>query len=133
MRWKHQDKEIPPGSFVPVMEESGEIVPVGYRVLHQACQQAQAWRSTHAPNLICSVNLSSLQLQEEDCCERLRLILEDTHMPANALVLEITESVLIDGSGHTLETPHELADMGVLIALSSPSTTSAPAIARSAT
>lgn len=117
LRWQHQDKEIPPGSFVPILEESGEIVPVGYWVLHQACRQAQAWRSAHAPNLICSVNLSSLQLQEEDFCERLRLILEDTHMPANALVLEITESVLIDGSGHTLETLHELANMGVLIAL----------------
>ena len=117
LRWRHQDEDVPPGSFVPILEESGEIVPVGYWVLRQACQQVQAWRSTHAPDLLCSVNLSSLQLQEEDFCGRLRAILEDTHMPAGALVLEITESVLIDGSGHTLDTLRELADMGVLIAL----------------
>lgn len=116
LRWQHGEEVVAPAAFIPVLEESGEIIPVGYWVLEQACLQVRQWQAS-APNLYCSVNLSGLQLQEPDFVERLRQILQKTAMPARKLVLEITESLLIDQAGSTLASLRELAAMGVKIAL----------------
>ena len=117
LRWSHDGESVSPAAFIPVLEESGEIVSVGYWVLEQACRQAQRWQQEGAGPLHCSVNLSGRQLQEADFVQRLREILQVTGYAADSLVLEITESLLIDHDPRVLASLRELADMGVRIAL----------------
>lgn len=117
LRWCHDGEPVSPVSFIPVLEESGEIIPVGYWVLEQACQQTVYWQNNGAPHLRCSVNLSGLQLREADFSHRVRGILDRTGLPSTSLVLEITESLLVDAEGHSVSSLRELAAMGVRIAL----------------
>ena len=117
LRWQYEGQSIAPIEFIPILEESGEIVPVGYWVLETACRQSVSWHAHGRPDLLCSVNLSGLQLLEVDFVERVREILQRTGMPPTLLVLEITESLLIDRSGATLVALRELAAMGIQIAL----------------
>lgn len=117
LRWQHDGEPVSPVSFIPVLEESGEIIPVGYWVLEQACRQTAYWQQHGAPNLRCSVNLSGLQLRETDFSQRVRDILRLTTLPASSLVLEITESLLVEAEGHSVASLRELAAMGVRIAL----------------
>lgn len=117
LRWQYEGRSIAPVEFIPILEESGEIVPVGYWVLETACRQSVCWHANGQPELLCSVNLSGLQLLEADFVERVGDILRRTGMPARLLVLEITESLLIDHSGATLVALRELAALGIQIAL----------------
>lgn len=117
LRWRHGDQRMPPGAFIPVLEESGEIIPVGYWILQQACRQARLWQLTRNPRFCCSVNLSGVQLKQADFCQRLHDILQQTGLPPENLVLEITESVLLDQVGQTLANLHEISAMGVMLAL----------------
>ncbi len=117
LRWSHDGEPVSPEAFIPVLEESAEIVPVGYWVLEQACRQTRTWQQGPAPDLYCSVNLSGRQLQEADFAARVQQILSATGLSASSLVLEITESLLIDHDPHVLASLRELANMGVRIAL----------------
>lgn len=117
LRWRHGEQRIAPGSFIHVLEESGEIIPVGYWILEQACQQTRIWQLAGQSGFCCSVNLSGVQLQEVDFCQRLQQILQQSGLPPRTLVLEITESVLLDQAGHTLPNLREIAAMGVKLAL----------------
>lgn len=117
LRWRDGAQRIAPGSFIHILEESGEIIPVGYWTLEQACRQARCWQLAGRPEFSCSVNLSGVQLQETDFCTHLRRILHETDLPPRTLVLEITESVLLDQAGNTLPNLREIAAMGVRLAL----------------
>lgn len=117
LRWRYQGELVAPSAFIPVLEESGEIISVGYWVLEQACRQARQWQLAGHPGLRCSVNLSGLQLQDEHFCARLEDVLRETELPANTLVLEITESLLVDQTGSTLANLRELAERGIQVAL----------------
>ncbi len=117
LRWSHAGESVSPAAFIPVLEESAEIIPVGYWVLEQACRQTLAWQRDGAPGLHCSVNLSGRQLQEPNFVSRLRQILQSAGLPAQSLVLEITESLLIDHDAGVLASLRELAELGVRIAL----------------
>jgi len=117
LRWRDGAQRIAPGSFIHILEESGEIIPVGYWTLEQACRQARRWQLAGHPDFSCSVNLSGVQLQETDFCTHLRRILHETGLPPRTLVLEITESVLLDQAGNTLPNLREIAAMDVRLAL----------------
>lgn len=117
LRWSHDGEPVSPDAFIPVLEESAEIVPVGYWVLEQACRQTRQWQQAGARGLHCSVNLSGRQLQEANFVARVRQILHASELAADSLVLEITESLLIDHDPRVLASLRELADMGVRIAL----------------
>ncbi|SDT88206.1 EAL domain-containing protein [Halopseudomonas salegens] len=117
LRWRQGNRMISPAAFIPVLEESGEIVAVGYWVLQQACRQVRHWQQSGAEELKCSVNLSGLQLEQQDFAQQVQRVLTDTGLSPASLVLEITESLLIDQSGSTLANLRELAQLGVRIAL----------------
>ncbi|QJD60966.1 EAL domain-containing protein [Pseudomonas sp. gcc21] len=117
LRWWRDGKMIPPDEFIPALEESGQIVEVGAWVLRQACVQVREWHENGHPALRCSVNLSSRQLREENFAATVAAILEETGFPASSLVLEITESLLMQDGPDTLATLRELESLGIRIAL----------------
>ncbi|WP_433790170.1 putative bifunctional diguanylate cyclase/phosphodiesterase [Actinoplanes sp. CA-252034] len=96
MRWRRDGELVPPGVFIPVAEQTGLIGAIGARALRLACAQAAAWHREHG--LYLTVNVSTFQLRDPGFTASVLEILADTGLPASALVLEITESVLIDAA-----------------------------------
>jgi len=121
VRWRHPERGlVSPVEFIPVAEETGLIVPIGRWVLEQACRQAVAWRQAAGPGdepLRVSVNLSGRQLQQPDLVEQVAAVLADTGLPPEHLVLEITESMLLEDADDTVIRLQQLKDLGVLLAI----------------
>ena len=117
LRWQHKEQEVSPQEFIPCLEESGAILAVGYWVLRQACAQVRHWQLADQTQLRCSVNLSSRQLQQADFAARVADILRESGLPPSSLVLEITESQLMEDSAQTLACLRELASLGIQLAL----------------
>jgi len=114
LRWRHPARGlISPAEFIPLAEETGQIVSIGAWVLKEACRQAQAYPK----HLKIAVNVSAVQLKQQNFVETVVLALGETGLPPHRLELEITESVLADHSGSTLHMLQRLSDMGVHIAL----------------
>lgn len=120
LRWHHPVRgNVSPGTFVPVAEETGLIVPIGRWVIEEACRQLAAWRRDDpaARNLDVAVNLSRLQIREPDLAEQVEGILSATGVPAERLKLEITESMLMQDTEQTASTLHRLRALGVGMSL----------------
>ncbi|MBB4867391.1 diguanylate cyclase (GGDEF)-like protein/PAS domain S-box-containing protein [Pseudomonas nitritireducens] len=117
LRWKHEGRTVSPLDFIPALEESGEIVRVGDWVLRQACRQTAQWQRQGHRELYCSVNLSSRQLQQPGFAARVQQILAESGLAPHSLVLEITESLLMQDGAETLACLRELAAEGVRLAL----------------
>jgi diguanylate cyclase (GGDEF)-like protein len=113
MRWRRDGELVPPGVFIPVAEQTGLIGAIGARALWLACGQAATWHREHG--LYLTVNVSTHQLRDPGFTATVLEVLADTGLPATALVLEITESVLIDAA----DTPvlGELRAHGIRIAI----------------
>jgi diguanylate cyclase (GGDEF)-like protein len=115
VRWQHPQRgELAPVEFLPLAEETGAIVEIGAFVLHAACSQAVEWRAT-GRDLRVAVNLSSRQLQDERIVSTVRDALDDSALPADALILEITESLALVPDAEARIT--ELARLGVGLAI----------------
>ncbi|MEH6824363.1 MAG: PAS domain S-box protein [Motiliproteus sp.] len=96
LRWDHPEKGlIGPDNFIPLAEETGLILPIGEWVLRQSCRQAQFWLTRGIPLSYVSVNVSGIQLREAGCVDKLQEVLATTGLLPEMLVLEITESTLI--------------------------------------
>ncbi|MCA1823812.1 MAG: EAL domain-containing protein [Frankia sp.] len=117
LRWRRPDGAlVSPDNFIGVAEESGLIVPIGRWVLEQACQQAVKWNEAGRP-LRLSVNVSGRQVQTPDLADEVAEILRETGLPPSQLVLEITESMLIDDADRTITKLHGLRDLGLHLAV----------------
>jgi diguanylate cyclase (GGDEF)-like protein len=119
VRWKHPQRgNVPPGEFIPVAERSGLIVPLGSWVLRQACEQLAAWQAEYGAAAIeaINVNVAARQLREAGFVDEVAAVLSDCGLRPGNLVLEVTESSVLDGRQvrETLESLHEL---GVKLAL----------------
>jgi diguanylate cyclase (GGDEF)-like protein/PAS domain S-box-containing protein len=120
VRWEHPTMGlIAPGRFIPIAEETGLIVPLGYWVLEEACLQWQTWRSRFPipSEFSVSVNLSGKQLQRTDVVEKVRETLERTEVPPGNLKLEITESMMMADVEDAVAKLHQLKALGVKLAL----------------
>ncbi|MCH8178745.1 MAG: EAL domain-containing protein [Proteobacteria bacterium] len=117
LRWEHGGRLVPPSDFIPLAEETGLIVPMGEWVLRRACAMAQQWRQQSGWPLRMAVNLSAVQLEQTDLIATVARALEDTGLPATALELEITESVVVRESLRAADVLGELRALGVGIAI----------------
>ena len=117
LRWHLNGQPVGPLEFIPVLEETGDILPVGEWVLEQACRQVRAWQLAGQPQLYCSVNLSSRQLRQTGFAARVAAILQASGLSAHFLVLEITEGLLMEDSPELHNNLRELARQGVRLAL----------------
>ena len=113
-RWNHpQHGPIPPTDFIPVAEESGLIIPLGQAAHWAACADAATW----AAPLRVAVNLSPAQFRHPGLVDSVRAVLDGTGLEPERLELEVTESVLIEETGHALVTMQRLKKMGLRLAL----------------
>ncbi|WP_437270032.1 putative bifunctional diguanylate cyclase/phosphodiesterase [Stutzerimonas balearica] len=117
LRWEHDGVLVPPSEFIAALEESREIVRVGHWVLRQACRQLRRWQEEGRAALHCAVNLSIRQLQQCDFCAMLNSVLAETGADPGSLVLEITETLLMQDSELVQRNLRHAAELGVRLAL----------------
>ena len=120
VRWEHPTRGmIPPGEFISLAEETGEIINIGKWVLQQACTQAAEWQRTlfEGTRFTMAVNLSANEFLESGLVWHVLRTLRDTGLDANTLRVEITESVLLGDSPVTNEIFFELKRLGVELAI----------------
>ena len=113
LRWRHRDRLIQPGEFIPVAEDTGLIGAIGAWVLRRACMDAAAWP---APVRV-AVNLSALQLRDEGFVQSVSGALAAARLPAWRLELEVTERLLMADNEANVRTLHELRALGVRISM----------------
>jgi len=118
IRWNHPVRGfISPEEFVNIAEESGLISELGSYVLQTACDQTQQWAGKGLGQLNVSVNLSPRQLRETGLRELVSATLEATHIPAENLELELTESAIMEDTKGAIALLHELQMMGIKISV----------------
>jgi EAL domain-containing protein (putative c-di-GMP-specific phosphodiesterase class I) len=119
-RWNHPLRGlVPPDEFIPLAEELGLIIDIGRWVLQEACRRAVSFQAsvpTPVP-LAVGVNLSARQLQHPDIVEHVRRALIGARLDPTTLVLEVTESVMMEDPELAATRLRELRDLGVRIAL----------------
>ena len=118
LRW-HDPKLglVPPDEFIGLAEASGLIVPFGKYVLRQACEQNAAWQSAGLPPITVSVNVSARQLKERSLVQTVQRALDDSGLGPEHLVLEITESVLVESIEATTKVLQRLRSIGVRLSI----------------
>jgi diguanylate cyclase (GGDEF)-like protein len=118
LRWNRpQSGLVQPSRFVPVLEESGLIVPVGAWVLRTACRQNKAWQEAGLPPMRVSVNISSRQFRAESLVETIREALESSGLAAECLEIELTESLLVENADNAIGIMKRLKALGVAISI----------------
>jgi EAL domain-containing protein (putative c-di-GMP-specific phosphodiesterase class I) len=104
---------IAPGAFISIAEENGLIIPLGERILREACREAASW----SKRLAIAVNLSPVQFRHGDLASTVHSILLETGLSPDRLQLEITEGVLIDDFSRAISILRRLKSLGVKIAM----------------
>lgn len=118
LRWNRECGEsVPPADFIPIAEETGLIVPIGYWVIREACKCWRECGSSFGEPFKLSVNISSVQLNEPGFVETLLQMLEQEGVPPRAIELEITESTVIHRVETVRQTLGRLRDAGFTVAL----------------
>jgi diguanylate cyclase (GGDEF)-like protein/PAS domain S-box-containing protein len=120
VRWNHPTRgTIPPIQFIPVAEETGLIIPMGRWILETACREAVRLRERfpRPEPLTMSVNLSVRQLQSETLVSDVRGALTLSGLPSSALVLEITESLMLADTDFAMQQLHDLKALGIRLAM----------------
>ena len=120
VRWQHPERGLlMPGEFIATAEATGLIIPRGWWVLQEACQQMQTWSELYSTmaNLTMSVNMSSKQFSQQNLVEKVQDILVKTRFSPQRLKLEITEGVLIHHSESIVAILEQLRAMGIGLAV----------------
>lgn len=120
VRWQHPTRGFQsPGDFIPLAEESGLVVPLGWAVLRQSCAQLARWRENlpGAGHLTVSVNLSPRQLMQPDVVAQVEAALADSGLPAIGLTLEVTEAGVVSESQEAVAQLRRLRATGVRVAV----------------
>lgn len=114
VRWMSPDRGlVPPSEFIPMAEEIGLILPLGEWVLREACKHLKFCQALSISPIRMSVNVSAPQVQRRGFVDVVNRIIQETGVAAEQLELEITESVLMEGSGEVQQTLEALRALGV--------------------
>ncbi len=118
VRWNHPTRGlVMPSEFIALAEENGLIVPLGFQVLEAACRQAVAWNRNSAHPLSMAVNISARQLHLPDVVPMVARALEQSGLDPCELILEITESAIVERTKQVLTTMNELKTLGLTLAI----------------
>jgi diguanylate cyclase (GGDEF)-like protein len=118
LRWQRPGKAlIQPNDFVPLLEDTGLIIPVGEWVIREACRQCQLWRAAGHRDLRVAVNLSPRQFRSETLVQTVREALTLSGLPAHSLEFELTESVLVEDTDQAARQLRELKETGVRVSI----------------
>lgn len=118
LRWRHPTRGlVPPGDFIPVIEELGLVVDVGDWVLREASRQLKAWHKAKVRVPKVSVNISARQFSDGQLGTRIATILEECGLPPACLELELTESILMREVNEALQILASLKNLGLSIAV----------------
>ena len=119
VRWMRDGRLVPPAEFIPVAEDTGLIVPIGAWVLAEACRQLAAWRAAHpaAGGLTVSVNVSRRQLGDPGLLPAVERALATNRLDPAAVVLEITESVMMEEADAAAGVLARLREIGVRLSM----------------
>ena len=117
MRWRHPTRGLLyPADFIPIAERSDLIDRIGAFVLDQACRDASWWARAGHPMTV-AVNVSATQLRDERVCDVIRTALYDSGLSPELLVVEITETAVMESAGRAMETLEAIRVLGVQVAL----------------
>jgi diguanylate cyclase (GGDEF)-like protein/PAS domain S-box-containing protein len=119
-RWVHPERGVVgPNIFMEIAEATGLIAPIGRSVLFAACHQVRLWqdRFPSANKLTVSVNLSNRQIEDPSIFDTLRSALDESGVDPRSLVLEITESLMLNRNGVSAQMLEKIVELGVRIAI----------------
>jgi EAL domain-containing protein (putative c-di-GMP-specific phosphodiesterase class I) len=120
VRWNHPLRGlIPPSEFIPVAETTGLVIPLGRWVLEEACQQTRAWQHAGLVDdaFYVSVNLSARHLRDAAVVDDVVRALHVSGIAAGALLIEVTETALVEDLDPAGTVLHDLKDLGVRLAI----------------
>ncbi len=118
LRWQHPDFGlVQPDDFIPLLEETGLIIPVGLWVLQEACKQWKEWESRFGAAVTIAVNLSPLQFRTDHLVEDVDQVLQKTGIPPSRLYLEVTESMVMQNVEKGAEAMYAISKLGVNFAI----------------
>lgn len=118
LRWRHPKLGwVPPSRFIPIAEETGEIIPIGRWVLEHACMHLAGWRAIGHHELRIAVNVSARQIRDVELLPAIEHALKASGLPPDALEVEVTESLLIEDPEGVARVLGRLKDVGIRISL----------------
>ncbi|WP_053365819.1 EAL domain-containing protein [Bacillus sp. FJAT-27245] len=118
LRWKHPDwGMISPQEFIPLAEESGQIVEIGNWVLQAVCDQIKRWKEAGLPTVRVAVNFSTQQFLQKDLVKTVAHILRERELSPSMLEVEITETVIMGNEPAVIKTLSELREIGIWISI----------------
>ena len=118
LRWKPPDSDfVPPSEFIPLLEETGLIIPVGEWILRTACSQNRAWQEAGYEPIVVSVNISNRQFNQKNMIEVVTQALRDANLHPEYLELEITESMIMQDPEEAIAILQEFKNMGMQISM----------------
>jgi diguanylate cyclase (GGDEF)-like protein/PAS domain S-box-containing protein len=119
-RWEHPTRgTVAPIEFIPLLEETGLIVAFGRQILTEACEQAVLLQRacSRTPPLMIAVNVSAFQLRRPEFVDEVRAVLEATEIEPSSLILELTESMMIEDMDLSIRRMNALRSLGVKLAI----------------
>lgn len=118
IRWQHPELgAVSPGEFIPIAEDSGQILAIGEWVLHTAVNQMKAWLDTGMKPMVMSVNLSTVQFRHPDLLALVMQTLHEADLPAQYLELELTEAMAMDNPTAAIALMNQLHEQGVRLSI----------------
>ena len=118
LRWQHPEFGLlGPADFIPLAEETGDIVEIGYWVLLTACRQTKKWQDMGSDSLYVAVNLSPRQFRDDNLVKRVESALNESGLDASCLKIELTESSVMQDPEGTIAKMEILKSSGIRFAI----------------